>query len=893
MHFLKPAQARLVACSQQLLVVAVVAALLAPASGVLTLDVVREAPAAGQGAALVSATVPTEAVEAEVTEIALSPSRQPRVLGRRAAGTVPQAPSEVVSDPEPVEGYGAVGVTWAPGAQVDEEEISLQVRTRTGDQWSDWTAMEYHDDHDPDPDSPEAANSRPGTEPLFVGEVDDVQVSVETTGATLPDDLSMAVVEPGEASREESETPAYVGSGESAPVEGDAASGAMVLQAKRSTVSQPTIFSRAQWGADERIRDKSSLRYGTINGAFVHHTVNANDYTEAQVPGIIRSIYAYHVRSRGWSDVGYNFLVDRFGRIWEGRYGGVSKAVVGAHTLGYNEYSFAMSAIGNFDTVQPSEAMLKAYGQLFAWKLSLHDVDPASKRQKIGSSYFQAINGHRDAGSTACPGKYLYAKLATIRTYASTPTNGDPDPIKVGTGKLSSNLAGSAYPDLVVRNRANKRAYILPTEGLTAFGDRRVLHASVGAAGNAVFISPDLTGDRLIDAVEVDSRGRAQIRPGSASGTFGEVSKTLAVTEGTSLLSAAGDLNGDGRNDLVARRGQDLVVFRQTAKGRFRAVKGPSGAAAITRLVGPGDFTSDGLPDVLARTGNGGLLLYPGDGKGGLGAARSVSGNWTQYTDLAGGGDYTGDGRDDLVARNVAGGIVVLTGLGDGTFGAVLGPAGKAKYIRGITAAGNVAGNSAPDIVGLRGNKLVAMVNRGTRELGTPIDTGLTLKGMNLLLNVGDLDRDGHGDFLTRGTGGRLRLYTGNGAGKFNRGPVVGKGFKLVTNLRATGDVTGDGIPDLMGTDRQGAATVWSGTSQGRLADGVPVAGRVPVVGGLPADLSRFDRVLAIEDLRLGKRYDHVARDRATGDLYLYNGTTGAASPARPLGNVRGYDLIG
>jgi hypothetical protein len=241
----------------------------------------------------------------------------------------------------------------------------------------------------------------------------------------------------------------------------------------------------------------------------------------------------------------------------------------------------------------------------------------------------------------------------------------------------------------------------------------------------------------------------------------------------------------------------------------------------------------------------------------------------------------------------VAGGIVVLTGLGDGTFGAVLGPAGKAKYIRGITAAGNVAGNSAPDIVGLRGNKLVAMVNRGTRELGTPIDTGLTLKGMNLLLNVGDLDRDGHGDFLTRGTGGRLRLYTGNGAGKFNRGPVVGKGFKLVTNLRATGDVTGDGIPDLMGTDRQGAATVWSGTSQGRLADGVPVAGRVPVVGGLPADLSRFDRVLAIEDLRLGKRYDHVARDRATGDLYLYNGTTGAASPARPLGNVRGYDLIG
>ena len=102
------------------------------------------------------------------------------------------------------------------------------------------------------------------------------------------------------------------------------------------------------------MRDKSSLRYGTIKAGFVHHTVNANDYTAEQVPAIIRGIYAYHTQSRGWSDIGYNFLVDRFGRIWEGRYGGVDRPVVGAHTLNYNEESFAMSAIGNFETAQPS-----------------------------------------------------------------------------------------------------------------------------------------------------------------------------------------------------------------------------------------------------------------------------------------------------------------------------------------------------------------------------------------------------------------------------------------------------------------------------------------------------------------------------------------------------------
>ena len=97
-----------------------------------------------------------------------------------------------------------------------------------------------------------------------------------------------------------------------------------------------------------------SLHYGEIHAGFVHHTVNANDYARATCPRILRGIYAYHTQSRGWSDVGYNFLVDRFGRIWEGRYGGVDRPVVGAHTLGYNDDAFAMSAIGNFETVQPS-----------------------------------------------------------------------------------------------------------------------------------------------------------------------------------------------------------------------------------------------------------------------------------------------------------------------------------------------------------------------------------------------------------------------------------------------------------------------------------------------------------------------------------------------------------
>ena len=165
------------------------------------------------------------------------------------------------------------------------------------------------------------------------------------------------------------------------------------------------IYSRAQWGADERMRSKSSLHYGDVHAGFVHHTVNANNYTRAEVPALLRSIYAYHVRVRGWSDIGYNYLIDRFGRIWEGRYGGIDRAVVGAHTLGYNDDSFAASAIGNYELTRPSKATLQAYATLFAWKLSLHGVDASSTRQYVTSRWFQAINGHRDAAATACPGQ--------------------------------------------------------------------------------------------------------------------------------------------------------------------------------------------------------------------------------------------------------------------------------------------------------------------------------------------------------------------------------------------------------------------------------------------------------------------------------------------------------
>jgi hypothetical protein len=910
---MRPLQARLVTLCQQVLALGVVLVVLTPASGVVSLDIVGERPGHGPSgtvsgqaspAELMSATVPTRAVKPTVTEVPLTGTDGgfAGLQGRTVAGGATD--SRVVSKPRAVTGFAAVGVTWAHGEDLDESQISLQVRTRTGDEWSDWETLEYHDEHGPDAGSAEAANARPGSEPMFVGDVDDVQVQARTDGATLPDDLSLALVDPGSARSSETETeapddqPAQDAPGsydeEYAAGESATESEGFTLQSARTsqkaTVAQPTIFSRAQWGADESIRNKSALRYGTISAGFVHHTVNANDYTEAQVPAIIRSIYAYHVKSRGWSDIGYNFLVDRFGRIWEGRYGGIDKPVVGAHTLNYNDYAFAMSAIGNYETVKPSDAMLRAYGQLFAWKLSLHGVNPASMSQKVGSSTFAAINGHRDAGSTACPGKYLYAQIPLIRTYATqaAPVVTAPTPVTVSEPSPQSNLDASPYPDLLVRRASDGRGLVIPTGGLTSFQQRSVVGKSGWDKRADVLLSPDLTRDGVPDLVTADTSGVVRIRPGVGNGKFGDTAKKLKLP-GYSLITAVGDINGDGRNDLVARFKGRLATLLATGKGGFDRKATRKGYGNYRQLIGGGDVNGDGRADLLVRTKNR-LLLQAGYGTGRFAPPQKVAGSWGGYNRLVG-GDFNGDGRADLVARSTNGNVWLLPGRGDGTYGAALGPTTNLRSMRMLTGA-QLVGGARGDLIGVVGKTLVVVANRDTFELGAPIDTGVSFAGMDRILNAGDVNRDGFGDVLARNGSGQLWLYRGNGTGALAPATLVGNGWSSVTDLAAVGDVTGDGNPDLMGT-YNGRFSVWAGNGTGFNA-AAPVAGKAAARAGLPADLSAYDWVLEVQDVHLKGAGDFIVRDRTTGVAYLYRGRAKGVSSPRVMGEGMGaYDLAG
>ncbi len=164
--------------------------------------------------------------------------------------------------------------------------------------------------------------------------------------------------------------------------------------------------------------------------AFVHHTENPNGYAPAEVPAMLRAIYAYHRYVHGWNDIGYNFVVDLYGRIFEARAGGIDEPVVGAQAGGYNLASTGVAVLGSFSSVPISPAARSALQRLLAWKLALHGV-PAEGRVTVrvnpaGASYarFPAnarvslarIAGHRDGDSTDCPGNALYGELGAIRS---------------------------------------------------------------------------------------------------------------------------------------------------------------------------------------------------------------------------------------------------------------------------------------------------------------------------------------------------------------------------------------------------------------------------------------------------------------------------------------------
>ncbi|QUW85050.1 peptidoglycan recognition protein [Streptomyces mirabilis] len=404
------------------------------------------------------------------TEPAVTGSTQSLPLvplsGDRSLGTA--APEQGLGR-RSVRSFSLVGVVW------DDPETELrgrvQVRTRAtgGNRWSGWQDIETHNhEHAADPDTAEGGSGRVrgSTAPLWVGDSDGVEVRVQAqvderaTAAgesPLPRGMHLELVDPGaepaprgmltgngSAGAESAETNAtFATNAELAPFGATEIPALSRAETERELPAlrdgaplvepyigeRPRIVTRRGWGADESLREGGFVYTKKVKAAFVHHTASGNNYLCSQAPSLIRSIYRYHVVSSGWRDIGYNFLVDKCGNIYEGRAGGVAKPVMGAHTLGFNNDTMGIAVLGSFGNTKPAAAAVTAIARLTAWKLGLSGADPRGKtylKSGGGNLYrkgknvrLNVISGHRDGFATECPGKLLYGKLGSARTAAA------------------------------------------------------------------------------------------------------------------------------------------------------------------------------------------------------------------------------------------------------------------------------------------------------------------------------------------------------------------------------------------------------------------------------------------------------------------------------------------
>ena len=186
----------------------------------------------------------------------------------------------------------------------------------------------------------------------------------------------------------------------------------------------PQIVPRSGWGANELIK-RAPPRYASqLRFAVVHHTAGSNTYSAEQAPAVVKAIQTYHVKGNGWNDIGYNFLVDKYGRVYEGRAGGLERNVIGAHAEGFNTGSFGVALLGTYGGTAVSAAAKQAIVDLIAWRLDVAHVDPLSTFSwtSAGSArypkgvpvFLRTVSGHRDVGFTSCPGDRLYAALNEI-----------------------------------------------------------------------------------------------------------------------------------------------------------------------------------------------------------------------------------------------------------------------------------------------------------------------------------------------------------------------------------------------------------------------------------------------------------------------------------------------
>ncbi len=519
-----------------------------------------------------------------------------RAVSATAAGA---RPSPVLRAPRR---FDLLGLRWRGGAHV---RILVRVR-RDGRRWSRWVPAAGADDHGPDGAPPLSAS-----DPVWAGGADEVQLRLSRplTGLKVHFVNVSGTATPTDRVQTSIRRAAHGAYALLAPADARASSS--------SLPGQPPIVPRSEWDPGNQCRPRvTPPQYGRVDLAFVHHTVNANSYGPADSAAIVLAVCRYHRDSNGWNDIGYNFLVDRYGKIFEGRAGGIDQAVVGAQAQGYNSYSTGVSNIGDFTSTAETDSGIRSTARIIAWKLHLHGapVEGEIAETSGGGSLnahpqgervtFNRISGHRDGDATDCPGNALYAQLPEIRSlaaryYARLPPVGPslslgalppvvsyPAPVRL-SGRLSlPDGSDPANQPIVVERRESAGTFASVTQTTTAADG--TWRASLAADSSATY--------------------RARWSGDASHSPLSSSTAAVPVRAALTLRAAARHVKVGGAARLAgtvapAKGLVRVVLSRRQPSGRYLVVLSRRVRVSAGRFTYRATLRARGLYRVSARTG--------------------------------------------------------------------------------------------------------------------------------------------------------------------------------------------------------------------------------------------------------------------------------------------------